>query len=35
MEELVKQGVAILFVSSELEEVLSMSDRVIVMHEDG
>lgn len=33
MEELAEQGVAILFVSSEMEEVLSMSDRVIVMHE--
>jgi ribose transport system ATP-binding protein len=33
MEELAEQGVAILFVSSEMEEVLSMSDRTIVMHE--
>ncbi|TWT52543.1 Xylose import ATP-binding protein XylG [Rubripirellula amarantea] len=33
MEELAEKGVAILFVSSELEEVLSMSDRVLVMHE--
>lgn len=33
MEELAEQGVAILFVSSEMEEVLSMSDRVLVMHE--
>ena len=33
MEELAERGVAILFVSSELEEVLSMSDRVLVMHE--
>lgn len=33
MEELVARGVAILFVSSEMEEVLSMSDRVMVMHE--
>ncbi len=33
MEELAERGVAILFVSSEMEEVLSMSDRVIVMHE--
>jgi ribose transport system ATP-binding protein len=33
MEELAEQGVAILFVSSEMEEVLSMSDRVIVMHD--
>ncbi len=33
MEELAEKGVAILFVSSEMEEVLSMSDRVIVMHE--
>ncbi len=33
MEELAEQGVAILFVSSEMEEVLSLSDRVLVMHE--
>jgi len=33
MEELAQEGVAILFVSSEMEEVLSMSDRVLVMHE--
>ena len=33
MEELAQRGVAILFVSSEMEEVLSMSDRVLVMRE--
>ncbi len=33
MEELAAQGVAILFVSSEMEEILGMSDRVLVMHE--
>ena len=33
MEDLAKQGVAILFVSSELEEILGLSDRVLVMHE--
>jgi ribose transport system ATP-binding protein len=33
MEELVEQGVAILFVSSEMEEVLGLSDRTLVMHE--
>ncbi|MDG1894159.1 MAG: sugar ABC transporter ATP-binding protein [Fuerstiella sp.] len=33
MEELAEQGVAILFVSSEMEEVLGMSDRTLVMHE--
>ena len=33
MEELAGRGVAILFVSSEMEEVLGMSDRVLVMHE--
>jgi ribose transport system ATP-binding protein len=33
MEQLARRGVAILFVSSEMEEVLSMSDRIIVMHE--
>ena len=33
MEELAHEGVAILFVSSEMEEILGMSDRVRVMHE--
>ncbi len=33
MEELASGGVAILFVSSEMEEVLGMADRVLVMHE--
>ena len=33
MEELAERGVAILFVSSEMEEVLRMSDRALVMHE--
>ncbi len=33
MDELASQGVAILFVSSEMEEILGMSDRTLVMHE--
>jgi ribose transport system ATP-binding protein len=33
MEEFTERGMAILFVSSEMEEVLSMSDRTLVMHE--
>lgn len=33
MEQLASQGVAILFVSSEMEEILGMSDRALVMHE--
>ncbi|MEO0415168.1 MAG: sugar ABC transporter ATP-binding protein, partial [Verrucomicrobiota bacterium] len=33
MEELAAEGVAILFASSEMEEVIGMSDRVLVMHE--
>ncbi len=33
MEDLAGQGVAILFVSSEMEEILGMADRVLVMHE--
>jgi ribose transport system ATP-binding protein len=33
MEKLAADGVAILFVSSEMEEVLGMADRALVMHE--
>ncbi|MFK7735555.1 MAG: sugar ABC transporter ATP-binding protein [Pirellulaceae bacterium] len=33
MEQLASEGVTILFVSSEMEEVLGMSDRALVMHE--
>lgn len=33
MENLAAEGMAVLFASSELEEVLAMSDRVLVMHE--
>ena len=33
MDELAKQGIAILFVSSELEEIIGLSDRALVMHE--
>ena len=33
MEKLAGEGIAILFVSSEMEEVLGMADRALVMHE--
>jgi ribose transport system ATP-binding protein len=33
MAELANQGITILMVSSEMEEVIGMSDRVVVMHE--
>ena len=33
VEELVVRGVGVLFVSSEMEEILGLSDRVLVMHE--
>ncbi|MCH2178364.1 MAG: sugar ABC transporter ATP-binding protein [Mariniblastus sp.] len=33
MEQLAKESMAILFASSEMEEILGLADRVIVMHE--
>jgi ribose transport system ATP-binding protein len=33
MDQLARQGVAIWMISSDLEEVLGMSDRVQVLHE--
>ena len=33
MNDLVAQGKALIFISSEMEEILGVSDRVIVMHE--
>ncbi len=35
IEELAAKGVAVLFVSSEMEELLGLSDRIIVVHEGG
>lgn len=33
MNQLVKQGVAVVMISSELPEIIGMSDRILVMHE--
>ena len=33
MHDLAGQGVAVLFASSEMEEILGLSDRVLVMHQ--
>ena len=35
MEELAAEGMAILFASSEMEEVMGIADRVLVMHQGG
>ncbi len=35
MEQLVQNGVSIIMVSSELPEVIAMSDRIVVMHNGG
>ena len=33
MSDLAAQGVAIIMISSEMPEILGMSDRIVVMHE--
>ena len=33
IESFVREGMAVLFVSSEMEEILGLADRVAVMHE--
>ncbi len=33
MNQLVKQGVGVIMISSELQEIIGMSDRIIVLHE--
>jgi ABC-type sugar transport system ATPase subunit len=33
IRDLARQGISILLISSELPEILTMSDRVVVMHE--
>jgi ABC-type sugar transport system ATPase subunit len=33
MQNLAEQGIAIIMISSELPEILGMSDRIVVMHE--
>jgi ribose transport system ATP-binding protein len=33
MDQLARRGVAILFASSEMEEIIGLSDRALVMHE--
>ncbi|MGV7224170.1 MAG: sugar ABC transporter ATP-binding protein [Nitrospinales bacterium] len=33
LKDLVKQGIAIIFISSELQEVIDIADRILIMHE--
>ena len=35
LDKIAAQGLAVLFVSSEMDEVISLADRVLVMHEGG
>lgn len=35
MEEMTREGIAVLMISSEMQEVLAVADRVLVMHEGG
>jgi ribose transport system ATP-binding protein len=35
MNELTERGIAIIMVSSELPEIIGMSDRILVVHEGG
>jgi ABC-type sugar transport system ATPase subunit len=33
LKDLVKQGIAVIFISSELQEVIDIADRILIMHE--
>ena len=33
LKDLVKQGISIIFISSELQEVIDIADRILIMHE--
>ena len=35
MRDLATQGLAVVFISSEIEEVLDVADRILVMHDGG
>jgi ABC-type sugar transport system ATPase subunit len=33
LKDLVKEGISIIFISSELQEVIDIADRILIMHE--